>query len=302
MTFPLGSLRYDGGSDCLLPPRPAKPPGWRDQMVLLAGAVAWLLVVIALATHSAADPGFSTSGIGGPVQNKAGIVGAWVSDFAFFLVGYSVWWAVLVGARAWLAAWRGCCAPIPARRPWPRHRPLPCGLGLAVLLAASASLEWTRLYQWEAQVAGGNAGGVLGYSLGKLSQSLLWLCRLGRALDCGPWSPASRSGSASLGWALPSGSGAGIESLRSRRASRLERAEDVRLGEEAMRQREELVEVEQELQEQHLPIVIEPTPGRRAQEHPRRQGTAEAAVQRTGRHQAAAGRPARLWRRSARKR
>ena len=37
-------------------------------------------------------------------------------------------------------------------------------LGLALLLAASASLEWTRLYQWEALVAGGHAGGVLGYS------------------------------------------------------------------------------------------------------------------------------------------
>jgi S-DNA-T family DNA segregation ATPase FtsK/SpoIIIE len=46
-------------------------------------------------------------------------------------------------------------------------------LGLAVLLAASAALEWTRLYQWEPLIAGGNAGGVLGYSLGKLSQSLL---------------------------------------------------------------------------------------------------------------------------------
>ena len=34
--------------------------------------------------------------------------------------------------------------------------------------------------------------------------------------------------------------------------------------------------------------------GRRAEEHPRRQGTAEAALQRAGRHQAAAGRPARL--------
>ena len=89
MTFPLGSLRYDGGADAPAPTA-ARPPGWRDQITLLAGAVAWLLVVLALATHSPADPGFSTSGSGGPVHNKAGVVGAWVSDVAFFLVGYSV--------------------------------------------------------------------------------------------------------------------------------------------------------------------------------------------------------------------
>src|SRR5664279_4447721 len=100
MTFPLGSLRYEGGSDAAAPA--AHPPTWRAQLALLAGAVAWTLVLIALATHSGADPGFSTSGSGGPVQNKAGIAGAWFADVAFFLVGYSVWWAVLVAARAWL--------------------------------------------------------------------------------------------------------------------------------------------------------------------------------------------------------
>ncbi len=53
--------------------------------------------------------------------------------------------------------------------------------------------------------------------------------------------------------------GAGIESLRTRRARRIERAEDARLGEEAIREREEIGDVEHELHEQHLPIVIEPT-------------------------------------------
>ncbi|HEY5323003.1 MAG TPA: DNA translocase FtsK 4TM domain-containing protein, partial [Caldimonas sp.] len=257
MTFPLGSLRYDGGSDAPAP-LAGKPPGWRDQMVLLAGAVAWLLVVIALATHSAGDPGFSTSGNGGPVQNKAGIVGAWVSDVAFFLVGYSVWWAVLVGARAWLG---GLARVLRAHSGAPAVAETPAWhlwLGLAVLLAASSSLEWTRLYRWEALVAGGNAGGVLGYSLGKLSQSLLGFAGSGVL-----WIAVLVAGvSLGLGFSWLGAAeriGRGIESLRSRRASRLELAEDVRLGEEAMRQREEIVEVEHELLEHHLPIVIEPT-------------------------------------------
>jgi len=257
MTFPLGSLRYEGGSDAPAT-FAARPPSWRAQLALLAGGVAWLLVVIALASHNAADPGFSTSGSGGSIRNKAGVVGAWVSDVAFFLVGYSVWWAVLVGARAWLGglarvlrahAGAPAAAETPAWQLW---------LGLALLLAASASLEWTRLYQWEAQVAGGNAGGVLGYGLGKLSQSLLGFAGSGVL-----WIAVLVAGvSLGLGFSWLGAAeriGRGIESLRSRRASRIERAEDVRLGGEAMREREEIVQVEHELQEQHLPIVIEPT-------------------------------------------
>ncbi|MEO8525850.1 MAG: DNA translocase FtsK 4TM domain-containing protein [Caldimonas sp.] len=257
MTFPLGSLRYEGGPDAAA--GAAHTPTWRAQFALLAGAAAWTLVVIALATHSAADPGFSTSGSGGAVQNKAGLAGAWFADVVFFLVGYSVWWAVLVAARAWLGglarvlrANAGAPAPIEGAPAW--H----LWLGLALLLTASASLEWTRLYQWETLVAGGNAGGVLGYALGKSSQTflgfagsgVLWIAVLvaGIALGLGfSWLAAAEK------------IGRSIESLRTRRASRIERAEDVRLGEEAMREREEIVEVEHELHEHHLPIVIEPT-------------------------------------------
>ncbi len=259
MTFPLGSLRYEGGSDAAGAAPAAPAPTWRTQLALLAGAVAWTLALIALATHSASDPGFSTSGSGGSLQNKAGVAGAWFSDVALFLVGYSVWWALPVAARAWLGGLarvlRANAGAPPAAKDTPAWH---LWLGLGLLLAASASLEWTRLYQWETMVAGGNAGGVLGYSLGKASQSflgfagsgVLWIAVLVAGVSLGlgfSWlGAAERIGRA-------------IESLRSRRASRIERAEDVRLGEEAMREREEIVEVEHELHEQHLPIVIEPT-------------------------------------------
>ena len=124
----------------------------RAQFRLLVGAVLGVLALLALATHSGLDPAFSTSGSGGHVSNKAGVVGAWFSDFAFFLFGYSFWWVLVVGARAWLGALarvlrsESHLAPphpaeqVPAWAAW---------LGLALLLAASASLEWTRLYQWE---------------------------------------------------------------------------------------------------------------------------------------------------------
>ena len=69
MTFPLGSLRGDGADSRLsrdLVNHPA--PHWREQAALLIGAVVWLIALLALATHSAVDPGFSTSGNGGHGQ------------------------------------------------------------------------------------------------------------------------------------------------------------------------------------------------------------------------------------------
>jgi S-DNA-T family DNA segregation ATPase FtsK/SpoIIIE len=261
MTFPLGSLRADGAD--VTPERresPTAAPGWRVQAALLVGAVVWLLAVLALSTHHAGDPGFSTSGDASPIRNGAGLFGAWFSDLAFFLAGYSVWWAVLVGARAWLGALarslRAAAGSVadsePALPAWTM------GLGLVLLLSASASLEWTRLYQWESQVAGGNAGGILGLLLGRSSQSLLGFAGSGVL-----WIAALVAGASlalRFSWLrVADALGAAIENLRTRRVERIERAEDARLGAEAMRERVEVLEVEHELQEQHLPLVIEPT-------------------------------------------
>src|SRR4051794_10932524 len=105
MTFPLGSLRGDSLEPASRPgSSPHFAPHWREQVALLVGAVVWLLALLALATHSAADPGFSTSGNGTPIHNRVGVVGSWLSDVGFFVAGYSVWWAIVVGARAWLGA------------------------------------------------------------------------------------------------------------------------------------------------------------------------------------------------------
>ena len=136
---------------------------------LFATAVLWLLAVLALATHNAADPGFTTSGRHELATNAVGRVGAWASDLALFLLGYSVWWIPLIVARHWLsvlagrlrglhvqddvaAAWPGSGAAIALRV-----------AGVVMLLTASAALEWTRLYHAEPGMPG-HAGGVLGWS------------------------------------------------------------------------------------------------------------------------------------------
>ena len=50
----------------------------------------WLLVVagflwlaLILATYSKSDPGWSFSGVGGPIANRGGVVGAWLADGSF---------------------------------------------------------------------------------------------------------------------------------------------------------------------------------------------------------------------------
>ena len=278
MTFPLGSLRSDGAAPTSFTASSAGPKhdasskrlhapasaphhaaGWRAQLGLLITGVLWLLAVLALTTHNAGDAAFSTTGTTGLAQNKAGALGAWFSDLAFFVFGYSVWWAVAVSLRIWLGTLARVLrsdqagthpivgAPKPVWLFW---------LGLTLLLAASSSLEWTRLYQWEGRVAGGHAGGAVGYTLGSLSQQ--WLGFVGSGVL---WIATLVAGIAlalRFSWLrLSEGIGAWVDSLREKRTMRFERAEDVRVGERALREREVIAGVEHRLHEDHLPIVIE---------------------------------------------
>lgn len=267
MTFPLGSLRSDGGASNGFSAGgvpfgggvPHHPAGWRAQLGLLIGGVLWLLAVLALATHNAGDSAFSTSGTASITLNKAGALGAWFSDLAYFGFGYSVWWAVAVALRAWLGALARMLRSDPAAPHPSDAAPRPAWLfwvGLALLLAASSSLEWTRLYQWEGRVAGGHAGGAIGYTLGSLSQQLLGFVGSGVL-----WIATLVAGVAlalRFSWLrLAEGIGARIDSLREQRVERIERAEDVRVGAKALREREVVVDVEHRLHEDHLPIVIE---------------------------------------------
>ena len=254
MTFPLGSLRADGSATAAGPAganAPASSMPMRRQLWLLAGAVLWLLAMLALITHHAADPGFSTSGSGEALRNKAGQMGAWASDFALFLFGHSVWWLPLVAARAWLAALARDLRGEPALS----AHAATFWLGLALLLAASAALESTRLYRFEALLPG-HAGGVLGYTLGPLS--VKWLGFAGSGVL---WIAALVAGMAlalRFSWLrLAEAIGERIDTFKERREEQRERAEDVRLGLEAQREREHVVEVERHAVEEQLPIVID---------------------------------------------
>jgi S-DNA-T family DNA segregation ATPase FtsK/SpoIIIE len=249
MTFPLGSLRSESGAALAAGAAPGVP--LRRQLWLFAGAVSWLLAMLALVTHSGADPGFSTSGSGAPVANKAGLAGAWVADFAYFLFGYSVWWLPFVAARSWLGALsrslRSDAVPAP--------RPAVFWAGLALLMAGSCALEATRLYRFEGFLPG-HAGGVLGYALGPLS--VKWLGFAGSGVF---WIAALVAGIAMalhFNWLhLAERIGAWFDNFRQRREAQRELAEDERLGRAALREREKVVQIERVDIEEHLPVIIE---------------------------------------------
>ncbi|MFM8510584.1 MAG: DNA translocase FtsK 4TM domain-containing protein, partial [Betaproteobacteria bacterium] len=93
MSYSLHTLTNDAKTDATV-----KPTGWRrfaQEIALFAGFVFMVFWLMALLTHSAADPAWTTSGNGVAVRNFGGRAGAWLGDLSFFLMGYTVWWCYL---------------------------------------------------------------------------------------------------------------------------------------------------------------------------------------------------------------
>ena len=239
-----------------------------QEIALVIGLALIIFLTLALASYSSADLAWSTSGAGGPVRNWAGMLGAWLADFLYVLLGFSAWWLVAVAVRAWvgtLLRWmHGQAAEAGGRKPLS-----PWGLlasvrwtfwvGLALVLAASSGLEWSRLYRFDDALPGA-AGGVLGYVGGPLA--LKWLGSTGSSLL---GIAALVVGVALLfrfSWGrVAEHIGAALYTLVERRRSRKAMAEDVELGRRATRERDEVLTQEREgVQEQPpAPVLIEPT-------------------------------------------
>jgi S-DNA-T family DNA segregation ATPase FtsK/SpoIIIE len=230
---------------------------------LIAGLVALVFWLLAVVSYSIDDPAFSTSGNGALVRNWGGRLGAWLADGSLFLLGISVWWCLAAGVRAWLASLAGWLRADEIEEPAPTgfiHSRSAFWLGLAVLLCASTALEWSRLYRFEGiGRLPDHAGGALGYLIGPVA--VKWLGFTGSGLVCialavlgsalvfrFSWSHvAERVGAAIVGF---------VESRREKR----EIAQDLAFGQQAAREREEiLIEERIEIVEQHpVPVLIEP--------------------------------------------
>ena len=253
MSFPLGSLQGDTAAMADRARAGNALAPWRQQALLIATGLAGVLFTLALCTYSPADPAFTTSGTGAPVHNKAGLLGARAADMAYFLFGYSAWWLVVVALRAWVATLACTLRHEPAA---PRQPVWALGLGLALLLASSAALEWTRLYRWESLLPG-HAGGVLGLLLGPLS--MRWLGFAGSGVWWIALLLVGMSLALRFSWVrLADTVGEGLDTWRQRHLGRREAQEDRRMGEQALREREQVVEVQRQEVDDHMPLVIAP--------------------------------------------
>jgi S-DNA-T family DNA segregation ATPase FtsK/SpoIIIE len=223
----------------------------REARALLVGLAALLLAAILL-THNVADPGFSTTGEGGPLNNLGGRSGAWLSDVLLMLFGLSAWWWVVLALVFVVHTFRHLDETPQVEN---RQRLLKLG-GFGLLLLASTGLEWLRTWHWGAGLPDAH-GGVLGVGVGNAAGALLGftggslillvLMAVGFSLFTGvSWLDiAERTGEGlERGWSKA------VEAWRARR--------DRKLGEVAQQKREAKVSVEKKKRVEAPPIRIEP--------------------------------------------
>jgi S-DNA-T family DNA segregation ATPase FtsK/SpoIIIE len=240
MTYSLNTLTRDGAGAA-----PAAPQKlwsrFAQEILLLLGAVLLLFVTVALWSYHPQDPAWSTSGSGQTVRNGVGRWGAWVSDLAYFLMGFSAWWCVAAGLRVWLVAlarWlRGAGPKDTLDKPlWQRSLWVFWG-GLAVLLLASCGLEWTRLYRLESALPG-HSGGVLGYLVG--TAAVRGLGFNGSALLCIVLALVGVAMVFRFSWGqLAEKIGGRLDALIQSRHEKREIEEDLALGQQALRERQQ---------------------------------------------------------------
>ena len=229
-----------------------------QESALFVGLLLLLFWLAAMISHDVADPAWSTTGTRNYTDNWLGRVGAWVSDISYFLFGRSVWVLFAAFAGAWLRLLRSwmrgeqprqaAAAQAQVAPGWRSRwlgwidRRLLWWLSLFVLMAVSTGLEWARLYGSAASLPGG-AGGMLGAFTGPAS--MLALGFLGSGVVGIVLLLLSLSWVFRFSWGRAAQSvGAFIDQRMHAARERREVAADVAAGQEAARQREELVEQE----------------------------------------------------------
>ena len=238
MTYSLNTLNSSNGAE--LPERSGIVRFARE-FGLLLGLLALSFWFIALISYSLQDAAWSTSGGPGATRNWGGRLGAWVADISYFTLGFSVWWCVAAGARAWLASLADWMRPPQARPAAQAHAmaggPWVFALGLVLLLTASCALEWSRLYRLEAQLPG-HGGGIVGYFFGPVASQ--WLGFAGSGLVGIVAGIIGVAAVFRFSWAhVAERVGARVYSLVELRREKREQAEDLALGKQAVRERQE---------------------------------------------------------------
>ena len=263
MTYSLDTLNSRNS------PAAGAPSGFKRfarEVGLILGLVGLVFWLAALLSYSPQDAAWSTSGnpeaASGTLvaaKNWGGHLGAWVADASYFLLGFSVWWAIAAGCRAWLMSLtRGLRDDTHISLQSRRASRIRFWLSLLLLLAASAALEWSRLYRFEFRLPG-HAGGVIGYLLGSLG--VKWLGFAGSGLVFIALGVIAVASVFNFSWArVALALGARVDSFLASFREKRELAVDLAVGKKAAREREEtLIDERIEIEEHHpVPVIIKP--------------------------------------------
>jgi DNA segregation ATPase FtsK/SpoIIIE, S-DNA-T family len=222
--------------------------GLRESAIIALAIVA-LVLLIALATYSSGDPGFSRNTDSTAVHNRIGVVGAYLADMLFFLFGRPAFLFPLVLIGACWGLQRRLSAESTSRA-----NTLVRIVGFLLLLLSSCAL--TTLH-WQPAGLPEGAGGVVGQMVGGglakgvdfLGATLLmiaaWMAGVSLAFGVSWLTIMDRIGVAA--WA-------GVGWLRGRWSS----SRDAAAGRERRAARKEAVESQQKKSASRAPPRIEP--------------------------------------------
>jgi S-DNA-T family DNA segregation ATPase FtsK/SpoIIIE len=211
-----------------------------------------LYLLIVLYTYHKGDPGWSHSLRTTSIRNAGGVIGAYLSDLLLYLFGISAYWWVLFCAA--LVAWG--FRRIEVVRETDRRSYLVVGIGFLVLLIASSGIEFLRLHTLQAilplapgGMIGAMAGGVASKLLGFTGGTLILLLVFAAGLSL----------FTSVSWlTIIEKIGTGIENSFNFVVTHWQERQDRRAGEQALIERDEVVEVTRRKLEIHEPVRIEP--------------------------------------------
>ena len=145
--------------------------------VLFALLAAWVALV--LLTWNPSDPGWSHSTVSPVLHNRGGILGAYVADILYYLLGFSAWLLVILllhrvyaGYRRLVLHFRDSPDDSLDRVRWEQ------GIGFVMLLAGSVGLESLRLGSYGLELpsqtaTSSGAGGVIGFAWSTLLNTLV---------------------------------------------------------------------------------------------------------------------------------
>jgi DNA segregation ATPase FtsK/SpoIIIE, S-DNA-T family len=150
-------------------PRERLLHGLRESAFWILLALA-MVMLAALASYDASDPGFSHTGVTGVVSNWIGPAGAWMADFLLFLLGYPAYvLPVLIAWSGWLVF------RAPGADNGDGLDGLTLGLRFTGLLLTLATASALCSMNWlvEAARVPVDAGGVLGTLVGQIAEGVL---------------------------------------------------------------------------------------------------------------------------------